>query len=86
MTHTVTTVRGDVVAFDHHGPDGAPAVVFVAGNVAASRIYVDGQELTLTQLAGAPYNPNATFGTSNFGRITEANPMRRIQVGARLTF
>lgn len=31
-------------------------------------------------------NPNATFGTSNFGRVTGADPMRRIQVGARLTF
>jgi hypothetical protein len=31
-------------------------------------------------------NPSATFGTSTFGRITSAQPMRRIQVGARLTF
>ena len=31
MSETVTTTRGDVVAFDHHGPQGAPAVVFVAG-------------------------------------------------------
>jgi hypothetical protein len=31
-------------------------------------------------------NPNATFGTSNFGRVTSADPMRRIQVGARLSF
>lgn len=31
-------------------------------------------------------NPNATFGTSSFGRITGADPMRRFQVGARLTF
>jgi hypothetical protein len=31
-------------------------------------------------------NPNATFGTANFGRITSAQPMRQIQLGARLTF
>ena len=27
-------------------------------------------------------NPNATFGTANFGRITSAQPMRQIQLGA----
>ena len=31
-------------------------------------------------------NPNATFGTANFGRITSAQPMRQIQLGARVTF
>ena len=31
-------------------------------------------------------NPNATFGTANFGRITAAQPMRQIQLGARVTF
>jgi VCBS repeat-containing protein len=43
-------------------------VVFVAGDVAASRIFIDGQELTLTQLVGAPYNPNAIFsGNARIG-------------------
>ena len=31
-------------------------------------------------------NPNAVFGTANFGRITSARPMRQMQLGARLTF
>jgi hypothetical protein len=31
-------------------------------------------------------NPNSIFGTSSFGRVTSAEPMRRIQVGARLRF
>ncbi|GAA2170473.1 hypothetical protein GCM10009846_01000 [Agrococcus versicolor] len=31
MTEHATTSRGDLVAFDHHGPEGAPAVVFIAG-------------------------------------------------------
>lgn len=31
MSETVTTARGDVVVFDHHGPEGAPAAVFIAG-------------------------------------------------------
>jgi hypothetical protein len=31
-------------------------------------------------------NPNTNVRASNFGRITEAGPMRRIQLGARLTF
>jgi len=31
MSEHVTTIRGDRVAFDHHGPEGAPAVVFIAG-------------------------------------------------------
>jgi hypothetical protein len=31
-------------------------------------------------------NPGSTFGTATFGRITAAQPMRQIQVGARLTF
>lgn len=31
MSEHVTTARGDRVAFDHHGPEGAPGVVFVAG-------------------------------------------------------
>jgi len=31
-------------------------------------------------------NPGSTFGTANFGRITSAQPMRQIQLGARLSF
>jgi hypothetical protein len=31
-------------------------------------------------------NPNATFGTANFGRITSAQPMRQIQLGAKIVF
>lgn len=31
MSETLTTSRGDLVAFDHDGPEGAPAVVFLAG-------------------------------------------------------
>ena len=31
-------------------------------------------------------NPGAVFGTANFGRITSAQPMRQIQLGARLSF
>jgi hypothetical protein len=31
-------------------------------------------------------NPGSTFGTATFGRITSAQPMRQIQLGARLTF
>jgi hypothetical protein len=31
-------------------------------------------------------NPGSTFGTANFGRITSAQDMRQIQLGARLTF
>jgi len=31
MSEHVTTSRGDRVAFDHHGPEGAPAVLFIAG-------------------------------------------------------
>jgi predicted GNAT family N-acyltransferase len=31
-------------------------------------------------------NPNATFGTANFGRITSAQPMRQMQIGAKLMF
>ena len=31
-------------------------------------------------------NPGSTFGTSNFGRITSAQDMRQIQLGARLSF
>jgi hypothetical protein len=31
-------------------------------------------------------NPNGQFGTANFGRITSAQDMRQIQLGARLTF
>ena len=31
-------------------------------------------------------NPNATFGTANFGRITSAGTMRRIELGGRLVF
>jgi hypothetical protein len=31
-------------------------------------------------------NPNATFGTANFGRITSAQSMRQMQVGAKILF
>jgi hypothetical protein len=31
-------------------------------------------------------NPNATFGTANFGRITSAQSMRQMQVGAKIIF
>ena len=31
-------------------------------------------------------NPNATFGTANFGRITSAQNMRQMQLGARVLF
>jgi Carboxypeptidase regulatory-like domain/TonB dependent receptor-like, beta-barrel len=31
-------------------------------------------------------NPNATFGTANFGRITSAQPMRQMQLGAKIMF
>jgi hypothetical protein len=31
-------------------------------------------------------NPNATFGTANFGRITSAQPLRQIQLGAKIVF
>ena len=52
--------------------------------------YLEGAEidyLDSIQSAGfAINNPNATFGTANFGRITSAQPMRQIQLGARVTF
>jgi hypothetical protein len=31
-------------------------------------------------------NPNATFGTTNFGRITSAQSMRQMQLGAKILF
>jgi hypothetical protein len=31
-------------------------------------------------------NPNATFGTANFGRITSAQSMRQMQLGAKILF
>ena len=31
-------------------------------------------------------NPDASFGAAAFGRITAANPMRRIQLGGKLMF
>jgi hypothetical protein len=31
-------------------------------------------------------NPGASFGAASFGRITAANPMRQIQIGAKLMF
>jgi hypothetical protein len=31
-------------------------------------------------------NPNATFGTANFGRITSALSMRQMQLGAKILF
>jgi hypothetical protein len=31
-------------------------------------------------------NPNATFGTANFGRITSADSMRQLQLGAKIIF
>jgi hypothetical protein len=31
-------------------------------------------------------NPNATFGTANFGRITSAQSMRQMQLGAKIVF
>jgi hypothetical protein len=32
------------------------------------------------------FNPNGVWGTANFGRITQAFPMRQIQLGARFLF
>jgi hypothetical protein len=31
-------------------------------------------------------NPNGTFGSANFGRISSVGSMRQIQLGARLLF
>ena len=31
-------------------------------------------------------NPNATFGSASFGRISSVGAMRQIQLGARLLF
>ena len=31
-------------------------------------------------------NPNATFGTANFGRITSADSMRQLQLGVKIIY
>jgi hypothetical protein len=31
-------------------------------------------------------NPNASFGSTNFGRITSAGTMRQVQLGAKVLF
>jgi hypothetical protein len=31
-------------------------------------------------------NPNATFGTANFGRITSADSMRQLQLGVKILY
>ena len=31
-------------------------------------------------------NPNTGFGTANFGRVTSARDMRRIEIGGKILF
>jgi hypothetical protein len=54
--------------------------------VLAGRAAVQVRGEVFNQFNTVNCNPNTTFGSANFGRLTSAGPMRRVRVGAKLLF
>ena len=54
--------------------------------VLAGRAAVQVRGEVFNQFNTVNCHPNTTFGSANFGRVTSAGTMRRVQLGAKLLF